>query len=126
MSTQSYPYGKIIEKYPHLYEYMKFIECNSGWFDLINELSNKLEKLIIKFKLEDNDSPEALYPRASQVKEKFGKLHFYMTTETDEMAEVIEEAEKKSTEICECCGKEGVILQASWLTCLCENCRSMK
>lgn len=64
---------------------------------------------------------DAHIPRASQVKEKFGGLRFYMTMATDEMFDFIEEAESKSTTICEVCGEPGKTFNDGWMVTLCEN-----
>ena len=71
---------------------------------------------------------EAAYPRASQVKEKFAELHFYMTMATTEMYDLIYKFEKKSKYICEQCGLNGQICSTSadgsygWLKTLCLKC----
>ncbi len=95
-----------------------------GWFDLIKELSIKLEELIVKYK---KDISKEDYPRAIQVKEKFGTLRFYMTTETEEMSKLIEEAEEKSENICEKCGKPGhLINDRGWYKVRCKQCNIKK
>jgi len=161
-------------------------ECNSGWYNLIYELSSKLEKLIKKF-TKDNEplscatcgckkeehygylsfNPgkclaihkialkhkyvhknwfikvrnfimdhlfykyqtcwcekyEANYPRASQIKEKYGILRFYMTSGTQEMWDIIEEKEKESETICEICGNKGELNEKHrWYKTLCVGC----
>jgi len=97
-------------------------DCNDGWYQLIYDLSSKLEPLI-KMYLETATKEEAeYYPRAMQVKEKFGTLRFYMTSATDEMYKLIQEAEDKSGEICETCGKPGKCRNGGWITCLCDEC----
>lgn len=61
------------------------------------------------------------HPCASQVKEKFAGLCFYMTSSTNEMQKLIDEAEKKSYHICEECGADGEVRNdCNWLTTLCE------
>jgi hypothetical protein len=61
-------------------------------------------------------------PRASQVKEKYGTLRFYMTYETDEMAEIIAAAEHKSGKTCEECGKPGTLRGHGWYYTRCAKC----
>jgi hypothetical protein len=78
-----------------------------GWYDLIREASGKLEALIsLQLRPEDY--------KASQVKEKFGTLCFYMTGETPEMRAIIKAAEAKSAVTCEECGAPGKLIQAGW------------
>lgn len=74
----------------------------NGWEPLIRKLSAQLEALIRTLP-EDKRGHYC----ASQVKEKFGALRFYMTAETDHMRECIADAEEASTRICETCGEPG-------------------
>lgn len=69
---------------------------------------------------------ERVYPRASQIKEKFGTLRFYMTSYTDEIDKIVTEAEKKSEETCEHCGKPGTLRTEGWLFTLCDECQKIR
>jgi len=119
---------KLVREFPHLYEDRNApgestcmcwgFSCSDGWFDIIWELSSKLEPLIQKF-IEENPDIE-LYPKAARVKEKHGGLRFYMTRGTDEIFNLIEEAEALSHKICEECGKPGA--PTSWTRALCHCC----
>jgi hypothetical protein len=121
----------IISKYPLLYadvhkspqeSLMCFgFECNDGWFDMIDELSSKIEPIIKKFKEENPDTP---HPRAIQVKEKFGSLRFYMTSYLDEIDKILDKYEDISETICEECGapNSSVRSKSGWLRCLCDKC----
>jgi hypothetical protein len=91
-----------------------------GWFDLIWDLSSKLEPLIQKF-IDENQDTE-LYPKAFQVKEKFGGLRFYMTCGTDEISDLISEAEVLSLKTCEECGKPGEERVSGRIHTLCDCC----
>ena len=71
-------------------------ECGDGWFELIKELCEKLQKMNLEgFSV-------------LQVKEKFGGLCFYVglieTEKADTVYRLINEAESKSYKICEICG----------------------
>lgn len=90
-----------------------------GWYGIIREAAEKLEPLIVAYRKEN---PDADFPRASQVKEKFGTMRFYMTMETDEMSKIIEDVENKSAETCEECGKKGKLRTGGWLRTLCAKC----
>ena len=141
----------------------------NGWFDIIWDLSSKLEPLIQKF-IDDNpnmscdgcgcvkkshygcktgnpgkclaihvdpeseeeppgnylacfcDEYRSPHPRASQVKEKFGGLRFYMTHGTDEIFKLVNEAEALSYKTCEECGKPGEGRSDGWVHTLCDTC----
>jgi hypothetical protein len=93
------------------------IDVGDGWFKLISDLSYKLEKEILKL-----DPKERENYCASQVKEKFATLRFYMTQETKKMAKFISEAEEKSAVTCENCGKKGKLRGSVWVRTLCIKC----
>ena len=91
-----------------------------GWFDIIWDLSSKLEPLIQKCIDEDQDTE--LYPKAFQVKEKFGGLRFYMTCGSREIFDLTDEAEALSYKTCEECGEPGEKRDSGWIHTLCNNC----
>lgn len=66
------------------------------------------------------------HPRALQVKEKFGSLRFYMTSNTDEIDDLIDKAEEKSYKTCEECGCPGKLRNGGWMTTLCDSCAKKK
>lgn len=93
-----------------------------GWYQLIHDLSEKLESMI-------KDLPEdqqKLY-YADQVKEKFGTLRFYMSRATEQMNLAIDEAENLSTKTCEDCGagKSEVRNNRGRLRVLCTQCAGL-
>jgi hypothetical protein len=91
-----------------------------GWEPLIRRLSEKLEPLIQAYINEYPDAP--CPPRATQVKEKFAGLCFYMTTETAKMDKLIRDAEQESYHICEVCGAEGRVRgDLRWILTLCDE-----
>jgi len=106
---------KLVNAFPNLYpkyhplfpneEILFHFDCKDGWFNLLWELSEKLEAEIIRLKKEGKTEPEDL-PHVQQVKEKYGTLCFYASF-TEKMGIDIAEAEKKSETICEICGKPG-------------------
>lgn len=95
------------------------LDVGDGWYDIILRLSEKLEKMIAACP----EDPDYGRPCASQVKEKFGGLRFYMTSSTDEMEAAIDFAEGEADVTCEICGEPGTIGGKGWLSCLCEKCR---
>ena len=105
---------RILERCPKLYKHLNHFEIQAGWCFILEKLSITLEALIPK----DNEEMYAL-----QVKEKFGTLRFYLSSETDEMSSLIEKAEKLSAYICEICGEDGDIrTNHGWLTTRCDPC----
>ena len=112
---------KLWKKYPNLYSgrwlsiqrsLIPFgFECGDGWYNLIDELSAKLEKLGVV---------------AVQVKEKFGGLSFYIVGGSSEVYDLIDEAEQKSHETCEVCGEKGKTNRKGWLKTLCESCKEKR
>lgn len=110
---------KLIEKYPKLYQGTKLnpqescmafgFEHDSGWYGLIDKLSEDLTKI----------DPGAI---ASQVKEKFGTLRFYCSVYNDASMELIDQAEKESGYICEVCGQAGLTRwDLGWVRTLCDK-----
>jgi hypothetical protein len=117
---------KLVESFPNLYADRNAsmqVTCmcwgfpGDGWYDLIFELSKKLELMILLLPEEARKEM-----KASQVKEKFGGLRFYMTYYDKEMAQLISKAERDSLHICEECGKPGQLIQAGWLYTSCKDC----
>jgi len=136
-------------------------ECGDGWFELIYDLSSKLEPLITNIIKKDrkwyrrlyryiskrlywlknhklfpgeivrkmgsmswkdyNKISQRYYPRASQVKEKYGTLRFYMSSETQEMSNLISVAEDLSAVTCETCGKPGKERGRGWYYTACDE-----
>ena len=94
-------------------------ETGDGWYNLIRELS---EKLTFLAKAQNCDV------RATQVKEKYGTLRFYVAGSTDIMQDCIEAADNKSGHTCENCGSTWGRVRAKgglphgWLACRCGAC----
>lgn len=106
-------------------------ECSDGWFDIIWELSEKIEVIEKKY--------GHTFVIVQQVKEKFGGLRFYTGINensfdsngelydwadeaTDEIYKLIQEYEEKSYTICEVCGKKGKTTNYGWIQVLCTSC----
>lgn len=113
-------YSELGRKYPNLYKNDVYFECDQGWYDIIDELSQKLETAII-----NNPNKQEYY--ATQVKQKYGTLRFYMSMIDDDMEKAIMEGEEKSSKTCEHCGKEGKLISIfGWYLTLCDKCRIEK
>ena len=91
-----------------------YVECDNGWSDLILELHEKLLAI----------DPNYII---LQIKEKFGYLRYYYSTELEdysEMENLVSEYTKKSGEICEKCGSTNTIDAnlGGWYKRWCETC----
>jgi len=111
---------KLVETYPNLYKqrYLPMQQTamcwgfpGDGWYDIINELSAKIEPLGAV---------------AVQVKEKFGGLRFYIEgidkSVAEEVYAAISEAEAKSYKTCESCGEPGTQKGGGWVVTMCDKC----
>lgn len=80
------------------------IECGDGWFELVNQLSAACEQEIDA--MAAAGVATEYWPRAVQIKEKFGKLRFRVFGRLSEVlrAEILKTEEVDSTQICEQCG----------------------
>ena len=102
----------LCERYPHIFANrhqslrvsdMTFgFSCQDGWFALIDALCERLQ-----FWTNYNHAPQVV---AAQVKEKFGKLCFYVESADEAQHGMIVMAEAMSTHICEQCGYPGQLL----------------
>lgn len=96
--------NQLCKKYPNLYRDRHGrpdhtlmcwgFACHDGWYTLIDVLS----ELLTKHSAETN---------ATQVKEKFGGLRFYLNSHDDYTIALTTMAEKLSFHICEICGAPG-------------------
>ena len=112
---------KIINDHPNLYPNCLYFECYDGWLDIISDLSDKLEEEIVQFKANCPNLEEG-YPHAVQVKEKYGRLQFYLSyLPTNEMHDIIEEFCAKTAKICEICGQNGQLRHDSWVKVRCDE-----
>ena len=104
---------KLLDKYPKLFSSKQFwgFECGDGWFDLLDYLCGAL--LIYTY------GDEEIY--VDQVKEKFGRLRFYLSREDDVMHGMVSMAEYMSGRICETCGERGETRGGSWFVTLCDK-----
>jgi len=112
---------QLVESCPILYRGGFSFECHGGWFELISDLSMKLEVICEQAHMQG--TPINKLPKASQVKEKFGSLRFYMTHGLEGMHELIEKAEDVSDGICDKCGSPGEIRSdGGWHRARCKKC----
>ena len=87
-------------------------ECGDGWEPIIRELAIFIEDI------NKSALPEDQAIVATQVKEKYGALCFYVDFVPEVWADAvyaaIDEAEKKSEVTCERCGRKGKLRGRGW------------
>ena len=91
------------------------IECGEGWYALIDELLNGIER-----HCPDAGSSTRV---VTQIKEKFGLLRVYATPSDDAIKVILDATEQKSATCCEQCGRDGQLLTSPFPQVRCENCR---
>ena len=103
---------KLLDKYPKLFSNQQFwgFECGDGWYDIIDHLCGAIT--------EYTHDPDEVY--VDQIKEKFGRLRFYLSREDDVMHGMITLAEYMSGHTCELCGAPGKTRDVSWFVTLCD------
>ena len=88
--------------------------------------SDKIEKILNDYaenhKVAEGEENEIIEMFAVQVKEKYGTLRFYMFCETDEICELIHEAEALSSQTCESCGASAKMRGTRWFEVKCDAC----
>jgi hypothetical protein len=126
------------------------LECGDGWYNIIDVLCGLLtsdyrqaqsrydfikdkvdqpqwegsKKIITQEQIDEAkaklDEETLKVPVASQVKEKFGGLRFYVQAATKEHYNYISFAESMSYRTCESCGADGKTYTDGWHTTLCD------
>lgn len=112
---------KLVKDFPMLYSgvhkdprdsCMAFgFECGDGWFELLYNLSGQIVM----------SDPSVV---ASQVKEKFGTLRFYINEGSEEVFDIISCAEEHSGLTCDTCGGAGELGGSGWMSTKCEEHRA--
>ncbi len=87
------------------------LALGAGWHDLVDKLIDDLFEV-------------GWDGMILQIKEKFGGLRFYIGCGTQEMFDLIEDAEDKSITICEECGRPGTLRNGGWLVTRCDDCNN--
>ena len=103
---------KLLDKYPKLFSNQHFwgFECGDGWYDILDHLCGAISQYT-------HDGDEVY---VDQIKEKFGRLRFYLSREDDVMQGMVTLAEYMSGHICETCGERGKTRDGSWFVTLCD------
>jgi DNA-directed RNA polymerase subunit RPC12/RpoP len=121
---------KLCEKYPKIFadrhgDMRNTAMCwgictGDGWYWLIDKLCSQLQWNT------DYNNEDGRYPQvvASQVKEKFGDLRFYVKGASEVEHAIISWAETLSGNICERCGSTKDVTQTEgWIYTECPDCR---
>jgi hypothetical protein len=104
------------------------IECNDGWFELLDDLCKKVTCI---------SKHTGIIMKAQQVKEKYGTLRFYFMTDVEDkkvpdedlsifcniIDSLVDSAEVKSGSTCQDCGSMwGKLRGTGWVVTLCDAC----
>jgi len=91
-------------------------ECGDGWFWLLDQLMSRICSYCEWNKVE--------VPQVMQIKEKYGRLCFYINGGNDMINGMVWLAEDMSGSICETCGTNVNVGQTQgWVYTICEVCR---
>lgn len=106
---------KLFEKYPDIFCQKDLdmkqtamcwgIDCGDGWYKLLDTLCENIQNRVQNVN-RNKDEDQKLVCQATQVKEKFGGLRFYIFGGDDYIDGMIDLAESMSYEICEECGSK--------------------
>ncbi|MRR56618.1 MAG: hypothetical protein EG824_00145 [Deltaproteobacteria bacterium] len=99
------------------------IECGDGWYPLVDGLSRQFEAHISQLILQKVS--KRYWPRAQQIKEKFGGLAISIRRAKplpEELMQAMAQAEAASWTICEACGQPGILRREGYLSVLCDVC----
>lgn len=81
--------------------------CGDGWFEIVEAICAQLQHMT-----DHEGAPQVV---ASQVKEKFGSLQFYVQKATKEQINEILRIAGRSNHICEVCGAPGArVVAGGW------------
>ena len=107
----------LFDRFPKLFKDLTYgIGCDDGWYDLIYDMCENIHKISDSKKIDCS---------IMQIKQKFGILRVYINNFNDEICNTIRKFETLSKNICEICGKSGVLSFSEIYRCrtLCDVCR---
>ncbi len=127
---------KLLEKYPKIFQRaispalepphypisLFIFECGDGWYEIIDTLCAVIQNHVNNYSIIRNGVVEKPHQVvASQVKEKFGTLRFYVDYADEYVHGAISMAESMSARTCEICGAAGKIRGDFWLSTRCDE-----
>ena len=107
--------NRLRRKYPKILG-NRGIDVGDGWYWLLHNLLD-----LLQFDTDHNKHPQV---KASQIKEKFGTLRFYISGGDDTQYGMVSLAELMSASICEDCGSHEAKLRTikGWKYTRCQGC----
>lgn len=126
---------KLHQRYPTLFAKPLAIECDDGWYWLLDRMLRSMEAHVIsreksRIWAEKNNSagrphadvPDPVDPiNLQQIKEKFGTLRVYYQGGDDTIHGIASMAEAMSEVTCERCGNVGRVRNGTWIRTLCDS-----
>lgn len=92
-------------------------ECDKGWYNLIDNCLNDIQKYLDTYK------PEFRHDfKVEQIKEKWGSLRIYVFPSDEKIEDIIKYYETMSEITCEVCGEAGKLRGTHWFKTLCDKC----
>jgi hypothetical protein len=118
---------KLYHKYPAIFRQRKLpmsesnmcfgFEFQNGWYDIIDNLCQQIQDYV--------NAGNCDQVEATQVKEKYGQLSFYIAGGDDFVYNLIDAAEDLSYKTCEYCGTtKNVGRTIGWIITCCKKCHS--
>jgi hypothetical protein len=102
-----------------------YFECGDGWYHILHSLCENLQSYI-DYKIDSGkvstEEAVSLQVIATQIKEKFGTLRFYVVGGDEVTDGMISLAESISEHTCEGCGNVGTTYNNGWVRTHCESC----
>lgn len=97
-------------------------DCGDGWYEIIDTLCAVIQNHVNNYSIIRNGVVEKPHQVvASQVKEKYGTLRFYVDYADDYVRGAIALAEHLSARTCETCGAAGKLRGDFWLSTRCDE-----
>ena len=103
------------------------ISCGDGWYALLDELCSDIQSHVTNFNRNKSEE-EHVVCQATQVKEKFGGLRFYIYGGSEYIDGMISFAESMSYRICTECGNasEKNETNRGWIHTMCKSCKEAR
>ena len=109
--------NRLRAEFPELYEHTPSSSVRDGWYEILREMSLKIQDAT-----KTNPPSDSERPKVYEIKEKFGQLRIHVFYSDSDVALAVSEAERRSAETCQDCGDFGsrVCVNGWWMT-LCDR-----